>query len=56
MSGWESELIKQAMLELIPDDGTWHRRLRRWNVRHNFVITFALWWALVVLVCWLLWW
>jgi hypothetical protein len=33
MSGWESELIKQAMLEGMPDNGTLSRRLRRWNVR-----------------------
>jgi len=52
MSGWESELIKQAMLESMPDDGTWHRRLRRWNVRHNFVGTFVLWATLVLVVLW----
>jgi hypothetical protein len=50
MSGWESEFIKQAMLERMPDDGTWHRRLRRWNVRYNYVGTFVVWAVLVLVV------
>lgn len=44
--------IVARMLADIPDDGTWLRRLRRWNVRHGFVVTIGAWAAMTVAGIW----
>jgi len=31
----------------IPDNGTWSRRLRRWNIQHGYSVSIAFWLAVL---------
>lgn len=34
------------------DDGRWLRRVRIWNIRHNFIGTYSFWFVTATLVGW----
>lgn len=39
-------------MKLPVDNGTPLRRLRIWNIQNGFVVTYALWLMVIVLVLW----
>jgi hypothetical protein len=46
------EMTRDEVLATIPDNGTWLRRLRRWNVKHHYVASLAIWATIVWALAW----
>ena len=45
-----TKAVRALFLETIPENGTASRRVRRWNVKHGFILTYLTWAAWLALV------
>lgn len=52
MSDFEP-MTREEFLATIPDNGTWLRRVRRWNARHSFILSLAIWAVIIAIVVWI---